>query len=319
MLSVLFHIPHLQSPGVRQKLLKIIIEADYDNCYHGGIMDEKYNLLPGMADSHFHSLEMEKKGLDAGVILEKCFSMGMSYALDISTNTETFGKRLDFARLFKGVYITAGLSPGKAERNDSELKSMLEQLEMQLYKNSSRADSSREGRLAGVGETGLDWYWNYGTRDRQVHLFRNQLALAEKYSLPVIVHNREADKEILESLKEEKLSRGGIIHCFSSDYSFASKCLDLGFYISFAGNLTYKKSTALHEAAKKLPAGSILVETDAPYLAPGKMRGRLNHPGFIGYTYSFLAEIKDMDVQDLVYSIKTNFINLFNLKKEECI
>lgn len=244
-------------------------------------------LIPGMIDSHFHYLEMLKKGLDPHALLTECFSAGMSAAVDIATNTANFEKRLEFAARFDNVFITAGLNPGKAEKETEEIDEMLRTLEAQIR------GANGHGRLIGVGETGLDWFWNYGTREKQISLFEAQVDLADKYSLPVIIHNREADEDVIRILETKKPAKGGIIHCFSSDYNFASSCIDLGFLISFAGNVTYKRNTVIQDAARRIPAASILAETDAPYLSPGKLRGLPGHPGFVSLTYNYLAELRN--------------------------
>lgn len=272
-----------------------------------GNMKEKYCLYEGIIDSHFHQLEMRKKDMDPELILSSCISKGLSYALDISTNTNFFDERLSFADKFPEVYISAGLSVGKAEETLADIDSKLSQLEKQLD------DYKENPKLRALGETGLDWYWNYGDEKKQKYLFESQVMLAEKYSLPVIIHNREADSDILEILSRLKPSKGGIIHCFSSDWSFAEKALDLGFMISFAGNLTYKKTEDMREACRKTPISSILIETDAPFLTPQKVRKYKNHPGFIGYTYDLASELKEIKTEELVCAVGDNFKKILSL------
>jgi TatD DNase family protein len=270
-------------------------------------MKDKYRLYEGIIDSHFHQLEMIKKDLDPEIILKNCISKGLTHALDISTNTDFFDERLSFADKFPEVHISAGLSVGKAEETMAEIDFKLSQLEKQLE------DNKENPKLKALGETGLDRYWNHGDRMREMHLFESQVMLAEKYSLPVIIHNREADNEILEVLTRLKPSKGGIIHCFSTDWPFAEKALDLGFMISFAGNLTYKKTEEMREACRKTPLSSILIETDAPFLTPQKVRKYKNHPGFIGYTYELAAEIKDIETEELVSRVRNNFKRLLSI------
>ncbi|MCK5199212.1 MAG: TatD family hydrolase, partial [Spirochaetales bacterium] len=163
-----------------------------------------------------------------------------------------------------------------------------------------------------IGEIGLDWNWNYGTKKLQIELFEAQIELANKYKLPILIHNREADKEVIETLKTTPPSSGGIVHCFSSDYQAAVNFLDLGLSISFAGNATYKKNSNLREVAAQIPEESIFVETDSPYLSPQKVRGKLNHPGHIGFIYETIAECRKMAIDELIISVKDNFLKLFN-------
>ena len=270
-------------------------------------MTENYNLYDGITDSHFHQLEMRKKGLDPHTVLDNCFRDGLSAAVDISTNTDTFYERLEFAEQFSSIFISAGLSVGKAEHDLPVIERKLTELEIQLETNKNNP------KLKALGETGLDFYWNYGTEEKQKFLLESQLLLADRYSLPVIIHNREADSGIIELLQKIKPLKGGIIHCFSSDRVFAEKYLDLGFMISFAGNITYKKTESMREAASIVPLDSILVETDAPYLTPQKVRKFPNHPGFIGYTYELIAEIKGIKAEELVRAVNTNFRKIFDV------
>ena len=317
-------------------------------------MIQDSHILPGMIDSHFHYIEMIKKGIDATKVIKECFDSGMEAVVDIATSISNFDKRLQFAKENKNLFITVGISPGKAENQIEELEKMFEFLETQIkgFNTAGQSpasapsslsaaergikpffvpprsamrkqaferlslrrpinDAKTTNRLIAIGETGLDWYWNYGTPERQIFLFEKQLELAQKFDLPVIIHNREADKEILDILKKKTPSRGGIIHCFSSDYNFALKCIDLGFFISFAGNITYKKNTIIQEAAKKLPVSSILVETDSPFLSPQQVRELPNTPAFVGYTYKFIAESRGEDINNFIINVKNNFICLF--------
>jgi len=268
-------------------------------------MTQDSPLLPGMIDSHFHYIEMIKKGIDTTKVIKDCFDSGMEAVIDISTSIFNYDTRLQFAMKYKNYFISLGISPGKGENQIEEIEKMVQDLETQI------ADAKTTNRLIAIGETGLDWYWKYGTPERQIFLFEKQLEVAQKFDLPVIIHNREADKELLNVLKKKTPSRGGIIHCFSSDYSFASKCIDLGFLISFAGNITYKKNNAIQEAAKKIPVSSILVETDSPYLSPQQVRDLPNNPAFVGYTYTYIAESRGEDINIFINNIKDNFIRLF--------
>ena len=267
-------------------------------------------ILPGMIDSHFHYIEMIKKGIDTEKVIKECLDSGMQALVDISTSIFNYDTRLQFALKNKNVFITAGISPGKAENQIEELEKMAGTIETQIN------DTKETKRLIAIGETGLDWYWKHGTPERQIFLFEKQLEIAQKFNLPVIIHNREADKEILNILKKKAPSRGGIIHCFSSDYNFASRCIDLGFFISFAGNITYKKNTTIQEAAKKIPVSSILVETDSPYLSPQQVRETPNNPAFVGYTYTYIAESRGEDINNFINTIKDNFIRLFRCEFE---
>jgi TatD DNase family protein len=252
-----------------------------------------------ITDSHFHILNMEKKGVNISALLDRIFNGFLEYGIDISVDAEQIDRRLEISEKYPGLYLSIGFGP--AYVLNENWKADLEKINRYVkYK-----------KIIAVGETGLDWHWNYGTKEKQIELFESQLYLADKHRLPVVIHNRKADMEIEEALKRIKPGRGGIIHCFSSDYDFASSMLDLGFYISFAGNLTFKNAHNLHETACKLPLNRILLETDSPYLSPVPLRGKINTPENIHHTYSYFAELRKIPVDDAARKISENFKRLF--------
>jgi TatD DNase family protein len=262
------------------------------------------HIMPGMIESHFHSIEMREKGLDPAAILTRCFKRGMVWAVDASVSPEDFGRRRALAAAFPNILLTAGIYPSEAKRFkaagglSSELFALFE----------SQLDDER---LAAVGEIGLDGFHDYASLADQQELFRTQLALAESKNLPVVIHNRDCDGPVLDALRSVNLNRGGMMHCFSSSYAAAKQFLDLGFLISFAGNLTFKSSHELQDVAKRVPGESFLVETDSPFLAPVPRRGRPNHPGNIGHIYEFLAQLRSRSIEELVETVQGNFERLF--------
>jgi len=260
----------------------------------------QYNLLPGMIDTHFHGLIMEQKGLETKTVLKEAFDSGLEYAIDIGTEMSDIPKRLKLLSEFGNILFAAGNYPSEIEIDT--VSNLVDFLETIIIDN----------KISAIGEIGLDWHWNYGTKELQMELFEAQLELANKFKLPVLIHNRDADNEIIEVLNKTKPVSGGIMHCFSSNYETAVKVLDLGLSISFAGNVTYKKNRTLREVASKIPVNTIFAETDSPYLSPQKVRGKKNHPGHIGYTYETLADCQNIAIQELIESMKSNFINLFN-------
>ncbi len=258
-----------------------------------------FHLLPGMIDTHFHSAVMIRKGIDAEAVIGEAVEKGLAGGIDIGLEPGDFGERKKILGNFPSVLLSAGCYPSEAERN--RVPDLLEALEEVL----------RTEKPAAVGEIGLDWHWDYGERSGQTGLFEGQIELANRYRLPVLIHNREADDDVAEILSRTPPEYGGIMHCFSSGYGEAVKFLDKGMYISFAGNLTYKSNTRLRETAAKIPMDRILLETDSPYLSPRKKRGKPNHPGHIGYTYEVLAEVLDIKTERLVEITGENFRRLF--------
>lgn len=267
---------------------------------------EKAAVAAGMIDSHFHSLEIAGKGLEPRAILSWCFENGLNCALDVSVSTDDFAQRRELTGDFPGIAYAAGIYPSHAQRfaaSASDAEAMLLTLDRQL---------SEPGVVA-VGEIGLDALRDYAPIELQLALFRAQLELAAAKDLPVVIHNRGCDDLVIEALRTTSLARGGVMHCFSSDYAAARSFVDLGFAISFAGNVTFKNAAVLQETARRLPDEAILVETDAPYLSPVPLRGRVNHPGNVGHTYGFLARIRDQPLARLVEGVAENFERVFGV------
>lgn len=260
----------------------------------------EYTYYPFTADSHLHILEMKQKGLDVDSLLDHAFANGLSCLMDASVDEKYFNERASYQSRYEGIYLSAGIHPNSTT-----------DISMQLDSVKSQIDS---GLVSAIGETGLDFHWDTIPATKQKEMFSGHIQLSREYGLPLIVHNRLADKEIFEILRSEKAEMG-VIHCFSSDFHFASKFVDLGFFISFAGNITYKKSEEIREAASKVPFDRILVETDAPYLSPQKMRGKLNHPGHICHTIDCIADIFNRGADETAHQTYENFLRLFSSER----
>lgn len=257
------------------------------------------NEFLGLVDSHLHLLSMEEKGLDPAACLEAFFEAGGRWALDVAVNTAHWERRLAWGADLR-VWFTAGIHPSEAAKtSDEELAALVEQ--------------SRHPRCLAVGEIGLDWYRGRENEAAQRDLFRRQLRLAAASELPVVVHNREADRELLEDLDSEHWQGLGIQHCFSSNRDFAKQALDRGFYLSFAGNLTYPSASRLRDVAAWMPIDRLLVETDSPYLAPQSVRGKPNQPKNAGLTARCLAEVRQLSLEDLLQATGENFATLMKL------
>ncbi|HOV62724.1 MAG TPA: TatD family hydrolase [Spirochaetia bacterium] len=252
--------------------------------------------LYGMVDPHFHGLSLQQKGIDIERVLGEAFTCGMRACMDVGTSDGDIIVRSSLYDRFPAVFLTVGLDPHEAAQ-DLPLDGRLKKIE----------DSLAHPKIRAIGEIGLDYHWNYGTHDGQRVLFESQLSLASRYSLPVVIHSRNADADTYAILKSFALPRGGIIHCFSYTYKEAKRYLDLGFFLSFAGNITYPDSLALQDAARRIPLDRILLETDSPYLAPAPVRGKPNDPRNILYTYVFTATLLGIPLSDLVESVGKNF------------
>jgi TatD DNase family protein len=177
-------------------------------------------------------------------------------------------------------------------------------------------DAGTDPSVVAVGETGLDFHYDHSPHAAQEEAFRKQIAIAKKLRKPLVVHTRSAPKETLQILREEQAKDvGGIIHCFSEDAPFAAKALDLGFVSSFSGIVTFKKAVAVQEAAVKQPADAILVETDAPYLAPIPRRGKRNEPAYVAYTLARIAELRGEDPETLARTTYHNALRIFGIRE----
>ncbi|HUX14182.1 MAG TPA: TatD family hydrolase [Spirochaetia bacterium] len=256
-------------------------------------------LVAGAIDSHCHFLDMARKGVDVRGMLSRWVESGGAWTVDVGVDLEGVQVRRTLAAGFPQVLRTHGLYPSVAAEPDvASLVARLESL-------------CRTDNPVAIGEIGLDYHRDYASPVRQQDLFRRQIALAHKLSRPVVVHNRAADLDLLSALRDSTLERCGVMHCFSGDLSFARKCIDAGFYLSFAGNVTFKNADSLRDVARYVPDDRLLVETDAPYLAPHPLRGRTNHPGLIGHTYACVADARGISADGLAQLVLSNFTRLF--------
>ena len=173
-----------------------------------------------------------------------------------------------------------------------------------------------DSTVVAIGETGLDFHYDHSPRDTQLEAFRKQIEIAKELGKPLVIHTRSAPEETLQVLREERAGDvGGIIHCFSEDAPFAAAALDLGFISSFSGIVTFKKAIAVQEAAKKQPADAILIETDAPYLAPIPKRGKRNEPAYVAHTAKCIAELRGEDLEALAEATYRNALRIFGIEE----
>jgi len=213
--------------------------------------------------------------------------------INVGVDTETSKQSLDLARKYPEIYASVGIHPHCANELDIETRGRLITL-------------ANHEKVVAIGEIGLDYYYlkrsskysRYPTRDEQIFCFEQMLDLALETGLPAIIHNREADADILGILKSYHGQLRAVIHCFSGDADFAEKIIDLGFAISFTGNITYK-NPHIHEAIKKIPLGSIMIETDCPYLTPEPNRGKRNEPAYVIAVARKIAEIKGISLAEV--------------------
>ena len=226
---------------------------------------------------------------------------GVKYMLTISTEDKSFNKILKIITEHEGVYGTYGIHPHEAKYHKM------------IRTNDIIKKINLSNKIIGIGETGLDFYYNHSEKKDQISCFEEHIQAAQEQNLPLIVHTRSAEKETFEILKKnlKKKEFKILIHCFTGTREFAFKLLDLGSYISASGVVTFKKSLELAKTFQDLPNEKILVETDAPYLAPVPLRGKSNEPSYIIHTVKFLSELKKLSFDEFSKITTNNFFNLF--------
>ena len=253
-----------------------------------------------MIDSHCH-LEYEPMSLDLKETISRANNDGVEYLLTISTTDKSLKKILKITSNFNCVYGTYGIHPHEA-KNHKNIKCEEIINKIKLSK-----------KIIGIGETGLDFYYNHSEKKDQMYSFEEHINAAQLSNIPLIVHTRSAEKETFDLLKRKKKEKDFkiLIHCFTGSREFAFNLLDLNAFISASGVVTFKKSAELASTFKKIPNNRILVETDAPYLAPVPLRGKTNEPSYIIHTVKFLSELKNISFKDFSKITTNNFFELF--------
>ena len=251
-----------------------------------------------MIDSHCH-LDHEPLISDLPNVIQRSKNIGIEKLLTISTSIESFNRVKDIVNLDDIIYGTIGIHPHEA---DSDIITSDE-----IVKN-----LNENPKIIGIGETGLDFFYNNSDKDKQIKSFYKHIEASIKSNVPLIIHSREAEKETFEILNDYKDKNLKILmHCFTGSLEFAKKLQSLNAYFSASGIITFKNALELQNTFKSLPFDKILIETDSPFLAPVPNRGKKNEPSFIDYTAKKLAEIKEIPKEELVKITTSNFNNLF--------
>jgi TatD DNase family protein len=251
-------------------------------------------------DTHCH-LDFEAYDADLGEVLMRARQAGVRGIITIGIDLPSSQRAIDLAKANGEVHATVGIHPHNASHlSDRDIESLV--------------SLGRKSEVKAYGEIGLDFYRNYQPRSTQISCFREQLDIARQLNLPLVLHDREAHGDILRVLREHHAwEMGGTMHCFSGDWRFARSCLDLGFYISIAGPVTFTKSKTLQDVARKCPLERLLLETDAPFLSPAPKRGKRNEPAFLIYTAEKIASLKKISLEKLARQTSLNAGQLFRL------
>lgn len=254
-------------------------------------------------DSHAHLTNPELCD-QADILLARAQAAQVKAVINICTDIASLDKGLELSKRYPWVYQTAATTPHDVEKEGEAVFGRI-------------AREARQGSLVAVGETGLDYYYQHSDRTIQKNFLRRYLHLALECQLPVVIHCREAFADFFEILDAEyqvnQTHAPGVLHCFTGTMAEAEEVLKRGWMLSLSGIVTFKKSTALHDVAKRVPLNQLLIETDSPYLAPQSQRGKVNEPAFVVETARFIADLKQLPVEEVAKQTALNAIQLFKL------
>ncbi|KAB2915059.1 MAG: TatD family deoxyribonuclease [Hyphomicrobiaceae bacterium] len=253
-----------------------------------------------LVDHHCH-LDFPDFAEDRGGVVARAHAAGVALMVTISTRIRRFGEIRSIAEAYPSVFCSVGTHPHNAH----------EELDISVAEIVRLA---RHPKVVAIGEAGLDYFYDKSPRQAQEQGLRNHIAAARETQLPLVIHARDADEDVAAILTEE-MAKGrfpAVLHCFTGGAELARRGLDLGLYISFSGILTFKKSDALREIAAMVPLDRVLVETDSPYLAPGKFRGKRNEPAYVAQTAAELARVKGVSEAEIAHATTENFFRLYN-------
>jgi TatD DNase family protein len=257
-----------------------------------------------LVDSHCHLDCLDPKGWDNGLqgALDQAQQFGVGHMLCVSIELETFPNMLSIVRQYANVSASVGVHPNVRDGKDPSADELI-----------VLAD---DPDIVAIGETGLDYFRSEGDLDWQRERFRQHIAAAKQCNKPLIIHNRESTEDCLDILASEGAQDvGGVMHCFVENWEIAKRAMDLNFYISFSGIVTFKSAQELKEVAKQMPKDRMLIETDSPYLAPVPYRGKPNQPAYVRHVAECIAEIRGESIEVVAQQTTENFFNLFNLAK----
>ncbi|AND37683.1 MULTISPECIES: TatD family hydrolase [Cytobacillus] len=251
-------------------------------------------------DTHAH-LNAEQYNEDLQEVIDRALDEGISNIVVVGFDRPTIEKAMELTEKYDFIYASVGWHPVDAiDMTEDDLR-WIEEL-------------SSHPKVVALGEMGLDYYWDKSPKDIQQEVFRKQIRLAKKVKLPIVIHNRDATADIVEILKEEGAGEvGGIMHCFSGSPEIAKECVDMNFFISLGGPVTFKNAKKPKEVADVIPLEKLLIETDCPYLTPHPFRGKRNEPSYVKLVAEQIAEIKGLSVEEVAQATTENAKKLFGI------
>nr|WP_246570068.1 TatD family hydrolase [Lentibacillus saliphilus] len=256
-----------------------------------------------MFDTHVH-LNARQFFEDREETIQRAKAAGVDYMVVVGFDRETIPLALEIAEQHDTIYAAVGWHPVDAIDMTGEDLSWIEEL-------------SAHPKVVALGEMGLDYHWDKSPKDVQKDVFRKQIHLAKKLKMPIIIHNREATEDIIQILQEEDAAEvGGIMHCYNDSVEYVQACLDMNFDISLGGPVTFKNATMPKDVAKAVPLDRLLIETDAPFLAPHPNRGKRNEPAYVALVAEKIAELRQMDVAEIEKITTENAFKRFNISPE---
>ena len=257
-------------------------------------------------DTHAH-IDMAAFDDDRSEVIQRAKDNGVDYVLNVGCDIESSLRSMELAERYDFIYGTAGVHPHDVKKIDHQTYDQLKQL-------------LSHPKMIALGEIGLDFYKNYSPPDQQKEHLRKQVELSRELKKPIIVHCRDASEDAVAILSDyfpkDPSARSGIFHCFSGNQELADRALEMGFYISFSGSVTFKKSEELRAIAKTIPADRLFVETDCPFLAPVPKRGKRNEPSYVMHTAQLIADVREVNIKDIQRTTSLNFFELFGIGKE---
>ncbi|MBB6177755.1 TatD DNase family protein [Anoxybacillus tengchongensis] len=251
-------------------------------------------------DTHAH-LNATQFNEDVEQVIERARAEGVSHIVVVGFDRPTIQRAIKLAEQYSFIYAAVGWHPVDAIHMTDEDLTMIERL-------------ASHPKVVALGEMGLDYYWDQSPKEVQKEVFRKQIRLAKKVKLPIIIHNRDATADIVHILQEEHAEEvGGVMHCFSGSIEVARQCIDMNFYISFGGPVTFKNAKKPKEVAKEIPLNRLLIETDCPYLTPHPFRGKRNEPSYVKYVAEAIAELKGLSFEEVAQKTSDNAKRLFGI------
>ncbi|WP_053216965.1 TatD family hydrolase [Virgibacillus senegalensis] len=252
-------------------------------------------------DTHVH-LNINQFDEDREEVMKRAKEAGVEYMVVVGFDRETIPKALELAEANPNIYAAVGWHPVDAvDMEDSDLE-WIEEL-------------ANHPKVVAIGEMGLDYHWDKSPKEIQKEVLRKQIRLAKRVALPIVIHNREATEDIIEILREEDAAEvGGIMHCYNDSVEYVQQCLDMGFYISLGGPVTFKNAKDPKEVAKMVPLDRLLVETDCPFLAPHPNRGKRNEPAYVKLVAEKIAELREISFEEVSDATTNNALKLFEIK-----